>query len=95
MFDSELSLELSSLTDVFQPTLVEFDLLVCHYPSCHTSLCCVIQTFGHLTQNFLHFFILVVELISSCHISSIEQTQSFTEIADVAKSDVNVQPIFL
>ena len=55
----------------------------------------VVQTLGHASENFLHFFILVVELVPCGDVRLEEQCDGLEQVVDVAESDVDVQSVLL
>jgi len=86
----ELVLELGDFADIFQSTLIEFDLLVGHDTSSCITLGRVVQTFGHTGQNFLYLLVLVMELVPSSDVGLEKQCDSLEQVVDIAKANVDV-----
>ena len=86
----ELSLELREFTNVLQTTLIKLDLCVGHNTTCHVAIGCIIKTLGHLREDFLHFSILIMELIASRDVGREKKSDGLEEIVNVSKSNVDV-----
>ena len=55
----------------------------------------VVQTLSHASEDFLHFFIFVMELIACGNVSLEEQCDGLEQVVDIAETDVDVQSVLL
>ena len=69
----EFSLELGHLANVLQSTFVELDLLIRHDATSDIRLRRVVEALGHPSQDLLHLFILIMELVALRHVSREKQ----------------------
>ena len=86
----ELPLELRELTNVLKTTLIELDLSIWHNASSHIAIGCIIETLGHLREDFLNLSVLIMELIAGSDVRRKQKCDGLEEIVDVSESNVDV-----